>query len=130
MAKVLSLQTAIDQKTRQHIEIDGKSYLMHHQDDLSLVQRGMLLKAAKDIQAMGEKALKGDINKNTLEKIEQQLNEAVAAIVQGISPEVLKKLSDGQKLEIINAFGQAETKRRQGTPNKVETTKETSTPAS
>lgn len=101
MAEVtLSLDTV---RTRRKIAIDGTLYELLDMDDLSLAQTNLLNQAAKDLTEFGQPGK----TEEELRQMEIRLQRVVAfAFVK--PPEVLARLSDMQRVAIINAFCSAQ----------------------
>lgn len=100
MDNVLDIRTG--EPERATITIDGEPYELNTEDDLQFKDTVFLGFVSNEI----EEAQKSYTDKRG-EKLEQYLNKAVGLIVRGVPDEVVARLSDGQKLKVVEVFSNA-----------------------
>ena len=96
----LTTQEEID---RPFIKIDGTDYEIQTKDDLGLKDLAELAVIGKRMTKLTD----GDFNPQMAEEAAAQLRRTIPRVIRKIPAEVLKKLTDGQCLSLLNAFSGA-----------------------
>jgi hypothetical protein len=99
MAEVLSLSTT---RQRRTVVIDGKPYEMLDRDEIPLIDALTL----EDFGKQFDKASKGELTEDQIAALGKRLSAAVLRFLPGVG-EVEAKLSDVQRLRLLNVFCQA-----------------------
>ena len=98
---IISINT--ETRERKAIEIDGVRYELTHPDDMSFREFVWMENTGEDVQRL----LKGRLTEDRVDKVVGLIEDAVNKVVIDLPKMVLKKLSDRQKMAIINAWGNA-----------------------
>lgn len=102
MAEVaLTLDTA---RVRRAVVVDGERYELRDPDELSLRETNRLQAMVKQV---GEVMEGQDIPDERLAVLEAALDGCVAATIPGMPGEIRAKLTDAQRVKLIQAFTNA-----------------------
>ena len=94
---------------RDFIVIDGKSYQLRGDDELSLTEVAKIRQLSKTVltKDIGEDSTEQDI-----EVVEDYANQVLGMIVLGLPADVRDRLSATQKFAVVRAFSAAASSRR------------------
>lgn len=105
----LNLSTTVERKT---ITIDGKKYEIRNANELKYKESAWYLYASKEIPKI-TKQLEEEYNEELAEKFDDLLNRAARNAFVEIPEEVYDKLSDEQKIKVVEFFVEAAQEARQ-----------------
>ena len=95
---LLSLTTTIN---RRNIRIDGKAYALRHLSEVSLMERHRLASYGKLMQALAD--IGNDQATADIEKATEAIRDAfLRVVIDGDA--IVDKLSDEQRLTVLNCF--------------------------
>ena len=106
---VLTLDTM--EPDRDFIEIDGKSYSLRGDGELSLTELARIRRASKKVV---EKGLDIDSTEEEMGEVEGFSNQMLAIILIDLPSEVRDKLTATQKLQVVQAFTTVASLKRAG----------------
>ncbi len=108
---LIDLSTTAEQE-RQFIKIDGKEYDLLRREDLGLQQQAVFLSIGKRMEKLGTKMSEGDIVEGEVIELVKQMKKAVHMVVPSVEPELLNKMKESHLLAIVNAFNEANGKKK------------------
>jgi hypothetical protein len=95
----------LDLDTLEHdvIAIDGKQYEIMQPDDFGLADLAAIRRAYRTVLAVQGKA-EADLTDDDLEQLAKALDAVTQKAIPSMPAEVLARLRDGQKLQIVATF--------------------------
>ena len=103
MAEILDLQT---RQERPSIRIDGTVYELILPSDLDLEEAIWLEKAGRKIGIFSETLKDDEKNEEAARQLRELLKRFVSILLREAPEEVIERLSDVQRLAVVNAYSQ------------------------
>ena len=94
---------------RDFIAINGTSYSLRGDDELSLTQVARIRRLSTEVAAAN---ISEDATEDDMVKVENYVNSILDTIVIGLLPDLRDKLRSDQKFQIVQAFTTAASLRR------------------
>lgn len=111
---VLDLSTV--EPARPLIRIDGQTYELALVSDFGLVQRARLQRLQKQVQDLArDQADRDDVSEDDAQALIDALDRVVQLVVREMPADLLKRLDEGQKVAIVEAFSKATGMKSPGT---------------
>lgn len=95
---LLDLSTEVQRKS---VVIDGERYSMRHPDEFSFAEQKKLRASSQKIDELLKSEHSDD---ETLDELERTPKQVVAMVMPDLPKEVADRLTDDQRLSIVNAF--------------------------
>lgn len=104
--ELLSLSTLVERETikiESALHPDGRLYELRNPDELGAIDYQTILSRQAQVERMQRKGVE-KLTAADAGQMTERLNEIVAILVPTLEPEVLEKLSDGQKAAIVQTW--------------------------
>jgi hypothetical protein len=102
-ADVLDLNTST--ATRRVIKVDGESYNLRNQNELSLAARVRIARAGARFEDIDDHDKLREITDEQIDALQADIRSAARSLIVSIPDAVFERLLDEQCLAVVQAFG-------------------------